>query len=54
MLLPLRFALGSALRLAPLDFEPPLPPTPPAPAPPSAPLSFIPSITAASMSSSFG
>ena len=55
MLLPLRLALGSAfLALAPLPLPSPFPPTPPAPAPPSAPLSFMPSIAAASMSSSLG
>ena len=48
MLLPLRFRslVGDPFSLPP--------PTPPAPAPPSAPLSFMPSITAASMSSSLG
>ncbi len=50
MLEPLR--LPSSVLAPPLSEEPP--PTAPAPAPPSAPLSFIPSISAASMSSSFG
>ncbi len=52
---PFRLPAGAAERPfpEPLGLEP-LAPTAPAPAPASAPLSFIPSITAASMSSSFG
>ena len=47
--LPLRFVGRGAVRALPFD-----PPALPTPAPPSAPLSFMPSITAASMSSSLG
>ena len=54
---PSRLAMFEPLRLSPRSsFAPPEPfePTPPAPAPLSAPPSFMPSMTAASMSSSLG